>query len=137
MAYGKILLAGHSGAGKSWSAAKAQTPYVLCFEPQGEMSAKAASLGAALVRRCSLDLNGLRSGLEALDEIRGLPATTTLVVDSLSAVQQACMREIAKTKTSKRVNHGIIRALNQGRLGSCQSLAAALARPGAVHRTIT
>ena len=103
MPYAKILLAGHSGSGKTFTAAGADSPFVLLFEPQGELACLAgyqAGEGTGLpllVRNCAVDRHGLESALKGLAELAG---RHTLVVDSLSAVQQAIVRSIAQGKSS-------------------------------------
>ena len=102
MPYAKILLAGHSGSGKTFTAAGADSPFVLLFEPQGELACHAgfhAGEGgtAPLIRRCSVDRDGLEEALDALSQVE---SSHTLIVDSLSAVQQAIVRTIAQGKSS-------------------------------------
>jgi hypothetical protein len=102
MPYAKILLAGHSGSGKTFTAARADSPFVLLFEPQGELACHAGyqsgeRAGLPLeVHHCSVDSNGLKS---ALDSLALLSAPRTIVVDSLSAVQQSIVRSIAQGKS--------------------------------------
>jgi hypothetical protein len=93
----KGLVYGQSGAGKSWLAATAPSPFIMLTEENGRQSIRQSNPKARVVR--ANDIGAVREFLRAAaeDRLRAL-GCQTIVIDSLTEVQRLMKDEILAKK---------------------------------------